>query len=76
MTQRHLLWLVAALIGAAAAQPSPRGYVNAGPAVSRHAMVAVPGVGLVVFGGLPAGTQGFTNALGVYDPAVGAWQQR
>ncbi len=47
-----------------------------GPAVSRHAMIAVPGVGLVVIGGLPADTQGFTNALWVYDPAVGGWQQR
>jgi hypothetical protein len=49
---------------------------NDGPNVSRHAMVAVPGVGLVVFGGLPVGWQGYSNALWVYDPAVGSWQQR
>ena len=34
-------------------------------------MVAVPDVGLVVFGGLPVGQPGFTNALWVCDPAVG-----
>jgi hypothetical protein len=49
---------------------------NDGPAVSRHAMVAVPGVGLVVFGGLPERTQAFTDALWVFDPATGNWQQR
>jgi len=50
--------------------------VNDGPNVSRHALSAVPGVGLVVFGGLPVESQGFTNALWVFDPAVGSWQQR
>lgn len=47
-----------------------------GPAVSRHAMVAVPDLGLAVLGGSPAGSQSFTDALWVFDPGTGRWARR
>lgn len=49
---------------------------NEGPVVSRHAMVAVPDLGLVVFGGLPAGAEGFTDELWVFDPSTSRWDRR
>lgn len=46
------------------------------PQVSRHAATAVPGIGVVVYGGLPYGTGEFTDALWVLDVAAGTWEAR
>jgi hypothetical protein len=46
------------------------------PHVSHHAATAVPGLGLVVYGGLPARGSEFTDALWVLDVATGTWEPR
>ena len=46
------------------------------PHVSRHAATAVPGLGVVVYGGLPNGDSAFTDALWVLDASTGAWEAR
>lgn len=46
------------------------------PHVSRHAATAVPGVGIVVFGGLPEGGDAFTDALWILNAADGTWEAR
>ncbi len=46
------------------------------PHVSRHAATAVPGLGVVVYGGLPNGKSEFTDALWVLDAATAAWEAR
>jgi hypothetical protein len=47
-----------------------------GPHVSRHAMTAVPGLGVVVFGGLTEGAAAFNDDLWVLDVAEGRWTRR
>jgi hypothetical protein len=47
-----------------------------GPRVSRHAMTAVPGLGVVVFGGLTEGASTFNDDLWVLDVADGRWTRR
>jgi hypothetical protein len=49
---------------------------GAAPHVSRHAVAAVPGLGVVVYGGLPDGGDAFSDALWVLDVADGSWEKR
>lgn len=64
MMQRHLLWLAAALIGAAAAQPS-------------HLEVHAPTGSVVLFGGVKPTVHGFDtfSETWVFDPFEERWSQ-
>mgnify|MGYP002395828609 CR=1 FL=1 len=47
------------------------------PTISRHAMAAVPGLGVLVFGGVPSGFSDFTNDLWLLDTTGDPrWERR